>query len=439
MIKKIIAFVFIWMGILLGNAQKKWTLKECVVYALENNLSVQKTQLDTQLSSLGKQNAIGAFLPSLNSNANHNWNTGTNIDVTTNTYVTRTVQNTSLGLQAGITLFDGLRNLNNLYKANLSVLAARYQLDNMKDNIALQVANAFLQILFNRENLKVSQAQYDLSKMEKERLEQLVKNNVKPAGDLLQITATLATQEQKIVEGENKVQISKIALANILQLKDALRFDIVDDTYDIPLSQIIEKSPQEIFEKSLTIRNDIRAAEVNVEIAALDISLAKGNFLPTLTGSFNYGTRASQESSFADLMNQFELNDGFSFGLSLRIPIFNKFQNFSAFKRSQILFEKSQLDLEQKKLQLKDRVYQAYADTKGAFKTYVAADKTMQARKQAMDYVKQKYEAGLMNSFEFNQSRVNVQAAENELIKAKYDYIFKLKILEIYFGIPVAL
>ena len=333
--------------------KKKWTLEQCVSYALKHNLSMQQSVLDTHLAELQKKNAIGAFVPDINASANHDWNTGANIDVTTNTFVTTTIQNTSVGLRSNITIFDGLKNLHNLYKANLNILSKQYQLDDMRDNISLQVANAFLQILFNKESLKTLKSQYEINKIEQKRVQQLVTNGIKPEGDLLQIAATIATQEQKIVEGENKVQISRLALANLLQLQDVLNFDIVNQAYDIPFSQVLQKTPQDIFSKALTIRNDILVAQTNVDLAKYDISVARGNFSPTLTGFFNYGTRASQEESFKDLWRQFELYDGFSFGLSLTIPIFNKFQNITNLQRNKILFEKSKLNLKQKKNRVK--------------------------------------------------------------------------------------
>ena len=420
---------------------KKWTLKECVDYALKNNISVQKSELEIESSKIDISNAKGNFLPNLSANASHSWRTGLNTDPVTNSNVIATTQSTGIGVNSNMTLYDGMRNVKQLHRSNLNLLSKQYQLADMKDNISLNVCNAFLQIVFNKESLKALQEQYNLSEKEIARTRELVNNGSKPRGDLLEIEATLADQEKAIIDMENNILISKLTLFNLLVLEDFDQFEISDDTYELIPTNITSNSPQEIFNKSLTVRNDIKLSELAIEIAENDIKISKGAYLPTLNASFGFNTSYFNPHSFnwTNLLTQFRDNRGFSYGLGLSIPIFNRFQTRNAVKKSKLQLEQAKLDLEQSKFNLRDKVYQAFNDTKGALKTYEASQKALEARTLAYEYAKQKFEVGALDSFTFNQSKTRYVNAETDLIKAKYDYIFKLKVLEFYFGVPINL
>jgi outer membrane protein len=197
----LLALLLLSTGIFAQN--KKWTLQECVNYALEHNITIQQTILDVEQNELNKKDAIGAFLPNLNASGNHSWNIGLNQNITTGLLENITTQFTSLNLSSNVTLYNGLRNLNQLHRSNLSILASQYRLADIKDDISLFVVNAFLQILFNREQLKVQKAQYDIANNDLERTQELVKQGVLPKGDALELIATLASAEQQIVNIEN--------------------------------------------------------------------------------------------------------------------------------------------------------------------------------------------------------------------------------------------
>ena len=173
-------------------AQKKWTLEEAVAYAVENNISVKQSELDLDLADIQKDDAIGRFLPSLNGNASINSNTGANINPVTNSFENTTFTSFTTGFQSNVTLFDGLRNLRQLQRAKMQQIASQYNLSQMKDDIALFVANSFLQILFEKENLKIIQAQIEITKEQLNRTNELVDAGVVPRGDLLEIQSTLA-------------------------------------------------------------------------------------------------------------------------------------------------------------------------------------------------------------------------------------------------------
>jgi len=437
--KSAIIVFFVLVSSSVYSQNKKWTLRECVDYALEHNISVKQSELDLQQSEINKRDAIGNFLPSLNAQSSHSWSIGLAQDPVTFDAVNATTKNLSFSVGSNLNLYNGLRDIREMHRSNLEILASQYQLDNMKDNISLYVANAFLQILFNKEQLKVLKSQQDVTAQEYQRTKDLVDAGALPKGDLLEIQATLAGQEQQVVNAENAVLISKIQLAQLLLIEDYKNFDIVDVDYEVPPTAILQESPEAIVNKAKETRYDIKIAETNKKIAKDNLKIARGGLQPTLTGSYGFGTNyfTSPLIDNPDFNTQVTDNKNHRFSLQLNIPIFNGFASNNNVKRNQVNFERSKNALEQANLDLETRVYQAYNDTKGALKAYDAAQKTLIAREEAYNYAKERYNVGLLNAFDFNQSQNRFEAAQSEVIRTKYDYIFKLKVLEFYFGIPI--
>ena len=352
------------------------------------------------------------------------------------------------GATSSIVLFDGLRNFRRINRAKMNALANQYRLDDLKDDIRLNVANAYLQILSNKEALLVFGAQYAATKQDLERTKELVDAGVVPQGDLLEVEATAANLEQQIVETENLVLISKINLAQLLQITDYENFDIADADYEVPPSDILNKSAKEIFAEALTFRNDIKFSKSNIDLALEDLKISKGARYPTLGAFFNYNTRYSDQPRFNNITGVLESvsfgdqlwqNDGISYGAQLNIPIFNGFSVRNDIKRSQINVKRAELQLEQDKLALETNINQAYVDVKGFSKAYYAAQKTAEARQLSFEYAQERFDVGLMNAFEFSQAQSRVNEAEATVVRTKYDYIFRIKVLEFYFGVPMEL
>ena len=445
--KIVIIVLFFSVGLASGQA-KKWTLEECVSYAVDNNLTIEQYELDLENVRIDESDAFGDFLPSLNASSSISGNTGLSFDPTTNQAVTTTIFTASGGLSSSVTLFDGLRNINRLNRAKLNAISSQYRLDDLKDDIRLNVANAYLQVLSNKESLRVFNAQYAVTQQDLKRTKELVDAGVVPRGDLLEVEATAANQEQQIVNSENSILISRINLAQLLQITDYENFDIADESFEIPPSDILNNSPKTIFDKAVTFRNDIKFSELNVQLAEKDLKISKGALLPTLGAFFNYNTRYSSQQQFDSDSGQFFrdsfkdqlwLNDGISYGAQLNIPIFNGFSVRNNIKRSKINIDKAKIQLEQDKLTLESTINQAYVDVKSFSKAYEAAQKTVEARRLAYEYSKERFDVGLMNSFDYSQAQSRVDDAEAQLIRTKYDYIFRLKVLEFYFGIPIML
>lgn len=473
--KKSILIVFALVAITSQAQVKKWTLKECVLHALENNISVKQSLLDLELADIENMQAIGNFMPQVSMSANLSENTGLGFNPLTNNAQTTTFLSASGRVNVGYTLFNGLRNFKEIQRAKISKMAAQFRLTKMEDDISLFVANNYLQVILNKANLKVLISQNTVTKDQLERTQELVDAGVLPEGDILEIRANDANEKQAIVNAENAVQVSLISLAQLLLIKDYQNFDIEDEGYDIVDEGVSDKSVYEVVEKAKENRAEIKIAEQNVELAEKDVQIAKSAYYPTLTAFFGYDTRFSNTTSFVQdidpnnpiitrevgvvedtgqsvigefpntitrrmgadpFIDQLSQNDGISYGLSLNIPILNGFSVKSNVKRNEINLERSKNQLEQAQLDLESTVYQAYVDAKGALKSYEAAASALESQELAYNYAKERYDVGFTNAFEFSQSKVKFDNAQIELNRTKYDYIFKLKVIELYFGIP---
>ena len=436
MITKKIVFFLLLIGFQLSAQSKKWTLEECVDYAIKNNISIKQSELDLKTSDVEKLEAIGGFLPTLNGNANYSINTGASINPVTNQFQNQTFKSFSASANSNIMLFNGLANWKTLQRSKLNQIANTYRLDKMKDDIALSIANSYLQILFNKEQLKVQKNQNLVTKENIKRTQELIEAGSLPAGDIYELQATDATQEQQIISTENALLISKIALCQTLLLEDYVAFDISDEVIDLPMSNITNETQEAILAKAKESVKDVKIALSNVDVAKKDVAISRSSYLPTLAGFVGYNTRWSESTPF-NFADQLSLFDGTAVGLQLSVPILNGFATRGRVQRAKINQERSEFQLKQAELDLERNVYQAYNDVINAKKSFEAAQKTLEARKLSFEYAKARYEVGLINVFDFNQAQTLLVNAQSEVLRTKYDYIFRTKILEFYFGIPL--
>ena len=446
------------------------TLQECVELALEKNITIKQSELDIANAELDKSNAFGNFLPNINAQTSHSWNIGLNQNITTGLLENLTTQFSSLGVNMGVDIYNGLQNVKRLHRANLAIIAQQYNLADITDDTALLVANSYLQVMFNREQLGVQESQFAVSLKELERTKILIEAGVLTTRDIFELDATIASQQQSVVQAQNNLRLTKINLAQLLLITDYENFDIAVEAFDVPFPQILDETPKAIFEKALSDRNDIKLSLTNLEISKTDIEIAKTSLQPSLSAFYSYSTRISysdrltgtgvfnqfpigtvaatgQEvvtqveqrgvigpSSFVD---QLQMNDGHNFGIQLSIPILNGFSAKNSVKRSKVNLMRFENQFEQQKLGLESTVNQAYNDAKGAFNFYKAAQKTVIARNDAYQDATKRFDAGVMNSFEFTQIKQRYEASVSDELRAKFDYVFKLKVLEFYFGLKL--
>lgn len=476
-----ILYTIAFMGLAFAKAQsnsiqsnqKKWTLRECVEYALDNNISVKQSELDLEAVGADQLSALGNMLPSLNASSSVSENTGLSFNPVTNNAQTTTFLSVTGRINMGYTVFDGLRNIRQMQRAEISKLASQYRLDKMKDDISLFVANNYLQILTNKANLQTLVAQNQVTKEQIDQTQELVDAGQLPQGDLLEIRAQDATEQQQIIVAENAVTISKVGLAQLLLIKDYESFDVVDSDFEIIDESFAEKSVSEIVNAAEDNRSEVRIAEKDVEIAEKDLQIAKGAYLPSINAFFGYDTRYTDATGFSQrpiegqvvtqdigfveatgervvtqfpatetvitgadpFIDQLYGNDGIGYGFSLNIPIFNGFSTRANVQRREINLERSKYQLEQAKLDLESNVYQAYVDAQGSKKAFEAAQTALESQELAYNYAKERYDVGLTNAFDFSQSKLRFNNAKINLNQAKFNYLFRLKVLELYFGV----
>jgi outer membrane protein len=449
-ISKITLTIVLFLGLLSQAQSKKWTLEECVDYAIKNNISIQQSELDAKSAAVEKSAAIGNFLPSFNINGSHSWNIGLNQNITTGLLENQTTQFTSAGINSNVAIYNGMQNQNRLRRANLAMVASKFQLSKMKDDISLNIANAYLQILFNKENLKVQKEQLSNNEKQLLRSQELVNAGVVPRGDLLDIKATVATNNQAIVTAENALLISKLSLAQLLQLENFQDFDVAEANYDAKESSTLLQTPESIFAKAKEERVELKIAKTNLEIAERDLKIAKGAYQPSLQGFYSLNTRAGYSDRVIGfngttpilapalpVFEQFDNNKGHSFGLQMNIPLLNGFSVRNNVDRSKIAFDRSKIAFSQQELDLERNVFTAFTDAKGAMKANESAIITLEARQEAYNYAKEKFAVGMLNAFDLNQSQTLLVNAQSEVVRTKYDYIFRVKVIEFYFGIPI--
>ena len=439
MIKKNILFAFFISTIAFSQVDNNIiSLQDAIDIALEKNINIKQSELNLDNSELGRSDAIGNFLPTIGASANHQWNVGRGINVTTNIIEEITTQFSSATASIGLPIYNGSRNVNQLHRANLEILASKYQLEDIKDDVKLFVANSYLQIMFNKEILKVQNSQLEITKVEYERTQDLIDSGIFSPRQIFEIEANLASQEQSVVQAENNLRDAKLNLAQVLLLEDYENFDIANEDFSIPFSDILENSPKEIFEKAKTFRNDIKLAETNISIAEKDIQISKSFRLPSITSFYSWNTRISYVENLPSFQDQFDLNKGQTYGFGINIPIFQGRAIYNNIQGTKINLERLKFQYEQEKLNLENTVYQAYNDLVGAIKLYDASNKTVKSLRSAFEDATDRYLLGSLNSFDFIQSKQAYEASVSENIRAKFDYIFRLKVLEFYFGLPLS-
>lgn len=475
--KYVLVFLFLALGISVTAQNKKWTLQECVAYAIENNISVKQSTLDIESTDISKSDAIGNYLPTLNGSAGNSWNTGLTQDITTGVLRNITSRSSSYNITAGLTVFGGLRNHRELQKAKMQQLSAQYNSSKIKDDIALFVANGYLQVLLTKANLEVATEQNKVTEEQITRTQELVDSGVLPEGDLLEIKAVSAQEKQGIVTSESNVKISLISLAQLLLIKDYENFDIAEQEFTVILSEITNKSIDEVINSAKENRFEVKIAEQNMSVAQKDLELSRSNYWPTVNAFFNYNTRENDipgigtitdpdnpiittqigyvgdtgEAVLSDVPNtslietpansygdQLSDNKGLSYGFNLSVPLFNGLSTRNNVQRNLVNVKRNEYQLEQAKLDLESSVYQAYVDAEGAKKAYDAALASFESQELAYEYAKTRFDVGLTNSFEFSQSKLRYSTSNIEVNRSKFDYIFKLKVLELFFGIPAS-
>lgn len=423
-----------------GFSQKKWTLLECVNYALENNITVRQGENTLLINEQDIRSAKGNFLPSVSANAGHSLSLG-NAELFTGQFVDRTSNSTNIGVRVNQTVFNGYRNTYLYKQAQLNKETSELELNRIKDDISLFVANAYLNVLFNRENLETAVAQYNFSLKQLDQVKDLVEAGVQPRANIFDTEATLAVDEQNVTIAQNNYTLSLLSLSQLLQIPFE-GFDVEIIEVDSPSEALLYKDITPILNYAFENRNEIKVAQKNIENSQLNTQISKSGFYPTVSAGYSLSTNAFYTNLTDDedtFFNQLNDQKSHGFNINVNIPIFSRFQNKTNVARSKIREESSKLDLEQRKLDLESNVQRAFTDAQAAFKAYEASKKSLASQELAFNNSEERYNIGAMNSFELEQARFRLINAQSSLINAKYDFVFKTKVLDFYLGKTIKL
>lgn len=463
------------------------SLQESIDRAINNNISVKQTELQVVGSQVALKQSKADLLPSLNASTGISYSVGRTINQFTNEYVDQPVRQQNMGLNSQLTLFNGLQRLNTIKQNKINLEGSQYDLEASKDAVTLNVIQAYTQILFNIELLETAEFQLLTTQQQLQRTEKLVEAGSLPIANRLQLEAQQASDELNIVNAENDLELAYLNLKQLLQIPESESIEIIIPELDAPTSAELPPSAGVVYEGAAQSWANLQSAELQVNSARYGLAIARGGYYPSLslsaglfsqyssiapdqipragtenvtsvipTGDFLQvpdglipdlpgGTRipvlteTQIPSEFTDntYWNQLDFNLRRFISLDLSIPIFNNWRVRSNVANAQINLEGARLEVINQRNQLRQTIEQVYLDAKAAAKSFEANDKRVASLQEAFRNTETRYQVGAIDAVDFNQAKNDLNAAESDLIRAKYNYIFSLKVLDFYQGKPL--
>jgi outer membrane protein len=472
--RKSIILVFILFGAILPNmAQNKWALEDCINYAMENNIQIKQTVLSTEYNeNLLKQSKLGQ-IPDLSGSSRYTYSWGRALDQTTYQFTEdQQINSISLGLSSSVNLFNGLRVRNTILQNELNLMASYEDVEKVKNDISLNIAAAYLTILFNKELLTVTKNQLEITGQQVDRTRKMVNAGKLAEGSLFEIQAQYAAEELNLVNAENQLAISLLNLQQILDLPIDTAFDVIIPELPDPEADPIVMNALEVYLFAEQEMPEIKSAELNLKSSEKGLRIAEGGRYPQLylsanfssgysdirqkvvgqnspvqvpigvtDGGENVSTYPTQYPIYGTypFFEQMRDNTSAGLGLGLSIPIFNGWQVNMNVANARISLQNSQLELQSRKLALYATINQAYADALAALKKFNATEHALVSMEESFKYTEKKFEVGLVNAVDYNTSKNQLTATQSDLLQAKYDFIFRIKILNFYKGEPITL
>ena len=414
------------------QAQQIWSLDDCIDYALKNNISLKQSELNIELNKNEHFQSKMELLPSVNISNSFNNNRGRYINPFTNQFDEEVSSSLNLSYNSNLSLFNGFKNINQIKKAANESLKSIYDLESAQNDLISSIALSYLQILFNQELYQTSESQLELTKNQEDRIKTLVEAGSIALGELLNIQSQLALEEQQLIQAENQLNLSKLQLAQLLELDQYENLNVLKLDIKVPIFKV-QNNINTDYAIALNTQSSIKSSELQIQSAMYDLKIAKANYLPNLSIGHRISTLYLDNVDDMFTFNeQLENNQQSAIYLSLNIPIFNKWSVRNSVAQSKIQIENSNLIAQQAKNQLRKNMEQAYADQLAAYKKYQATQKAVIAFQEAFNYINERYELGMVNSYEFNESKNKLIIAESDALRAKYDLIFKVKLYEFY-------
>lgn len=418
------------------NAQV-WTLDKCVSYAMENNLNIKLTKINVDLAEINKLDSRFAMYPNLNASASQSNSFGRAINPFTNTYVSQNVRSLNLNGSTNVTVFNGFTKMNSFKSDKESLEAEKLSLEKNRNDIALYVINAYMNVLYTQDLLRVAREQLEVTKTQLDRSEKNAAVGNATQGDVLNIKSQVATDELNVTTAQNNLDIAKLDLIQLLDRDPGEGLEVVrPENVDQYLTANTFSNLKDVYSIAESTLPDIKILEYKYNAAKYNLAAAKGNLYPRLNLGAGLGSDYANvnTSSFSS-----QLNNNFSKYVSfqLSVPIFNGFSARNNVKRANIALTSAEINRQQSKLTLSKNIQQAIADLRAAKMKYESTQKSNQSLKEAFKYSQQRFDVGLLNSVDYGLSKNNVARSEADLIQAKYELILKAKLLDFYNGKPL--
>jgi outer membrane protein len=421
----------------------KLDLQTCIEIALENNLTLQRSQVNLGITEANLIENKGQRIPTWSTGASTGYRWGRSINPVTNLFENNRIGNVNLFSSSNFTIFAGQQITNSIQQNKIDIEAARYDVLATENTITLNVINFFINVVFNSEQLKIAQNQLSSTQEQLINTGKLVDAGSLPLANKLDIQAQNATNELEVINATNNLRISKLNLAQAMQIPFNDNFDIVIPELDAEDYSMVDKEVDEVFQSALALMPEIKAAELGVESAEVGIKLAQGGYFPTL------GIGGSAFSNYVDQPNFFGVRDGFgtqignnfsySGNLQLNIPIFSNLRNRANVQRARLQKRLSQISEVETVNQLRQDIESAYTSAYAARQSYEASLVRVASLEEAFRISQQRFDAGAINFADFQLGQNNFFNAQADLLSAKYTYIFRVKVLDFYLGNPLKL
>ncbi len=458
-----------------AQTSESWDLQKCIAYAMTNNLTVQQSKLNIERAEVGVRQSKYDLLPNLNAQATYGYNFGQRIDPFTNEFATKRVASNNFFMSSSLDIFNGFSKVNTIKGNQENLLASQYDLKKIQNDISLQICLAYLQILRNKENVAISQAQIDLTGAQVDRMQILVDAGQEPRGSLYDAQSQQAQEELNLINAQNGVTIALLNLTQLMQLprEEARNFDIVKPDLTDEGKELLTNSVDDIYTKAFQEMPQIQAADHNRAAAEYDLKVAQGQLYPnlSLSGSVGSGysgantipvgdptditlipigvveptgqTVVSPQANYNYQTKNFgdQLNDNFNqnLQLNLTIPIFNGLAARANKQRAEINRYDADLAYQQVSNQLRFDIEQAYTDAKAAMNSFLAAQKAVRALEESFNYAQIRFDQKVINTVQYNDIKTQYTNAQSSMTNAKYDFVFRTKILDFYLGNPITL
>lgn len=417
--------------------QDIWSLERCIEYAHKNNLQIKQQALSIEQAKNNVLQSKLDFIPTVNAGINHNMNWGKSVNINDLQITNQLTQSTSSSISASMPIIQGLSKTNALKSSKLQLEISIQDSEKLKDEISVAITKAYLQVLLYIEIEKSLEKSYNSVKEQVMRTKKLVDAGSQAYSTLLEIEAQLANERVQLIEAGNSVKSNTLVLAQLLDLPNDSDFTVEYPSGNFIMDDLSGKNIDEIYAAASSLPQ-IKSAELQLEKSRYDYKIQKGNAYPSLSFSAGYGTYYSDSREQA-FLTQFNENRNPSIGFSLNIPIFNGWRTNTNIRNARLNVEHNEIELKKSCQQLYKDISTAYNNAVGAYEKYNAAEKNMQASQESFNYVEQKFDVGIVNGTDYIVAKTNLSKAQSEYYQAGFQYLFQLKILDFYRGVPIKL